>query len=64
MNAIELAFGKIKVWLSKAAAVTFEALSVAVRDPKRKHPKTDSTGLRAQRSRPCPTLSIGCGESS
>ncbi len=32
LNAIELAFSKIKVWLRKAAAVTFEALSVAVRE--------------------------------
>ena len=31
LNAIELAFSKIKNWLRKAAAVTFEALSVAVR---------------------------------
>ncbi|MDE0099153.1 MAG: transposase [Truepera sp.] len=34
LNGIELAFSKIKVWLGKAAAVTFEALSVAVRGPK------------------------------
>ncbi len=31
LNAIELAFSKIKNWLRRAAAVTFEALSMAVR---------------------------------
>ena len=30
LNAIELAFSKVKVWLRKAAAVSFEALSRAV----------------------------------
>lgn len=30
LNAIELAFSKVKAWLRKAAAVSFEALSRAV----------------------------------